>query len=62
MRDTVVYCDKCNAALNIIGHVSKSRTNKIARENGWSIGEKDLCPDCRNLQFIRTTGGNKIRI
>ena len=23
MRDTVVYCDKCNIALNIIGHVSK---------------------------------------
>ena len=48
MRDTVVYCDNCNTALNIIGHISKSRANKIARENGWSIGEKDLCPDCRN--------------
>lgn len=48
MRDTVIYCDKCNEALNLIGHVTKTRASIIAREKGWSIGEKDLCPECRS--------------
>lgn len=29
------------------GNVSKERAAKYAREDGWTIGKRCVCPDCR---------------
>lgn len=49
------FCDKCGIAVEYKQPVNKwlpSKTDLIhfAREDGWSIGKRVLCPDCRNIR------------
>lgn len=43
-----VMCDKCGeTTANCSRHVPKWLLVKIARENGWTMGKKHLCPKCK---------------
>lgn len=41
-----IVCDKCGDKL-IWHHISKLYIVEWAREKGWSVGKKTLCPKCR---------------
>ena len=60
MKETVhtIFCDKCDDELrgwrsksseldNGIPKISMSDVISNARAQGWSIGKRDLCPNCR---------------
>jgi hypothetical protein len=42
----VITCDKCGDNL-VEGYWRQKETIKEAREMGWSIGKKCLCPKCK---------------
>lgn len=51
------FCDKCGKADEYIRDVDKWIPNKtflirFARQNGWSVGKKVLCPDCRKKKKV----------
>ena len=48
MLVTTVFCDKCGIGLWFRGIVPKWLVVKKAREYGWSIGKRHLCPECRD--------------
>ena len=45
-----LVCDNCNASERTSVPISTSLLRKIAREEGWSCGKKDLCPKCAALK------------
>ena len=42
-----VICDQCGSMMYGTGNVSKERAAKYAREDGWTIGKRCVCPNCR---------------
>lgn len=42
-----VICDNCGTMIYWCGNVSKQRAAAYARNNGWTVGKKCLCDDCR---------------
>ena len=42
-----VICDYCGTMLYWCGNVSKQQAAVHARNDGWKIGKKCLCPDCQ---------------
>lgn len=41
-----VICDQCGTMMYWCGNVSKALAAAHARNDGWTIGKKCLCPDC----------------
>jgi hypothetical protein len=39
-------CDKCGKSVEY-NHVGKTHIRRWLREEGWSFGKRDLCPNCR---------------
>ena len=47
MRIFTVMCDKCSEVVDFDTVRSKSHGMKLARDNGWTVGEKYVrCPNC----------------
>lgn len=49
------YCDKCGTAFEYKANNNEWLPNKTylvvrARENGWSVGKRILCPKCRYMR------------
>ena len=47
MFATIIFCDKCGIGLQFSSIEPKWFVIKKARENGWSVGKRHLCPECR---------------
>lgn len=43
-----IICDKCGVNQPYNANPSINLLRKWAREDGWSCGEKDLCPACNS--------------
>lgn len=54
MFETSIFCDKCGCGFSFPNVEPKWFMTKIAREKGWTIGKRHLCPDCNNKN--RRTG------
>ena len=48
MFATIIFCDKCDRGIQFPSIVPKYFIVKRARENGWSIGKRHLCSECRD--------------
>lgn len=46
-------CDKCRTALTYEGVFPKYFLTDRARESGWTVGKRVLCPKCKNRIRIR---------
>lgn len=49
------FCDKCGDAIEYKRATnawlpSKTHLVAFAREEGWSVGKRVLCPKCRNMK------------
>jgi NAD-dependent SIR2 family protein deacetylase len=42
-----VYCDKCGVKYENRVRYPKKELVRHMRREGWSIGNYDLCPDCK---------------
>lgn len=47
---TGVQCDKCKREHAWDVHLGKLHLIAWAREDGWSHGKQDLCPNCKRKQ------------
>lgn len=48
-----IVCDKCERMIYWEGNTSKAITTSIARDKGWTIGKRCLCPYCRQKRRDR---------
>ena len=48
MFATSIFCDKCGCGLQFSSIEPKWFVVKKAREDGWSVGKRHLCPECRS--------------
>lgn len=42
-----IICDNCGEMIYWCGNVSKEGATKYARKNGWAIGKRCICAECR---------------
>jgi len=42
-----VVCDKCGIKLTWNTCCAKKHLINMARDRGWTVGKKELCPNCR---------------
>ena len=47
MFATSIFCDKCGCEFFSYSIETKKFMVNTAREKGWSIGNRHLCPNCR---------------
>lgn len=47
MFETSISCDRCGYGFSYPNIEPKWFMTKVAREEGWSVGKKHLCPNCR---------------
>ena len=45
-------CDRCGRVVYSVCHMTKERTKKMLREDGWTIGKDMLCPKCNENKMI----------
>lgn len=48
MFETSIFCDKCGCGFSFPNVEPKWFMTKIARQKGWTIGKRHLCPGCNN--------------
>ena len=48
-----IRCDNCGATSQYHNRFGKVMTKKLAREKGWSIDKKDLCPECNSRNKVK---------
>lgn len=51
-----IVCDNCGGMIYWCGNVSKREVAKYAREQGWAIGKRCLCENCKSPRKTRTGG------
>ena len=44
-------CDNCGKRKDFVNGSSKAGLTFLARERGWSVGKRILCPDCRTIRI-----------
>lgn len=47
MFETSISCDRCGYGFSYPNIEPKWFMTKVAREEGWPVGKKHLCPNCR---------------
>lgn len=47
---TEVVCDGCGKTLHFNHIMTKGSIIRSARENGWSIGNHELCSSCKTIR------------
>lgn len=47
-----IICESCGEMIYWCGAVSKERAAKYAREEGWTIGKRCICAECRGRKRI----------
>lgn len=47
MFESSVICDKCGTKLTYHSNIHKNILIMLARDHGWTIGKRHLCPKCR---------------
>ena len=47
-----IWCSSC-ADSYVDAHLTQRQAIKDARKDGWSIGNKVLCPQCRNQKKVK---------
>lgn len=45
--ETSIICDKCSERISHTDVYTKQWMIRCAREKGWTIGKRELCPNCR---------------
>jgi len=40
------FCDRCEEFLDLDNHSTKQQAFAYARNEGWTVGKKVLCPYC----------------
>ena len=43
----VIYCDKCRKAGPGVAYENHDDLTECAEIDGWSVGDSDLCSDCK---------------
>lgn len=46
MFETSIFCDKCGCGFSFPEVEPKWFMTETAREKGWTIGKRHLCPNC----------------
>lgn len=60
MFETSIFCDKRGCGVAVKDIATKRLMVFWARENGWSIGKRHLCPNCR-AKRKRRAGEQRVR-
>jgi len=47
--DATVVCGECKKKLKIESVGNKSEALELARQEGWAMGRRSLCPDCKSV-------------